>query len=505
MIKVKKNFQLLFLISVIAMAFFLRSYHLSTDLLFHRDQGVHSLDIWEIWHDKKLSLLGPTSDTDGLTHAPIYYWLMLPSYALSGGDPVVASLFQIIMEVLSLPFLFLAVKKLFNKKTAIITLLLYTFSYRLICYSRWLVNVTPILPLTNVLLFLLADIWKIKASLNAFLSALVVGVATQIDAAVGLFLLPVVFYANRKNLKLKRLGLILLGFLLPAFPLLVFELRHDFVLSNAVLNFSRGGGGIGFSFKILFGNFKILKEEVTHMLFSALPSFIVVIITALGLFFVKNLPQKKLIYAFLLLHFLTLSLFQRGAISFFFVGLLPLLLAIIAFAISKFPQKIMIICLGLIIGLNIFHLKKIYQPTNALIPIGNANLITIQDRKNIIDWIYKKADGQSFAIWYYTIPYYQEEVWDYMFFWYAEPKYGYLPEATHGFSPNELKEAKIFFSVFEPELDRPQFFTTWHNQIGLNFGEVIDQYQTNDLHVRVHEWDGIEWKIDLTTSSFPFR
>src|SRR4030065_2342674 len=150
----KKREPLIFFIIIIA-GLFLRFYKINTDLLFHRDQGLHSLAIWNVWHEHKFSLLGHPSDVDGLIHAPIYYWLMLPAYALSGGDPAVASLFQIIFEMLSLPFLYLAVKRLFSRSTALVTLTLYTFSYGLICSSRWLVNVTPILPLTNLFIYYL--------------------------------------------------------------------------------------------------------------------------------------------------------------------------------------------------------------------------------------------------------------------------------------------------------------------------------------------------------------
>ena len=122
MVKVKKTLSILpylFLFSMVLVFFLIRSYHLSSDLLFHRDQGLHSLSIWQIWHEGKLSLLGHPSDVDGLFHAPIYYWLMLPVYALSGGDPAVASLFQIGLEALSLPFLFIALKRLFNSKASL--------------------------------------------------------------------------------------------------------------------------------------------------------------------------------------------------------------------------------------------------------------------------------------------------------------------------------------------------------------------------------------------------
>ena len=461
------------------LAFCLRTHHLSTDLLFHRDQGLHSLSIWNIWHEGKLSLLGPLSDVDGLTHAPIYFWLMLPAYALSGGDPAVASLFQITLEVLSLPLLFFAIKRLFNSRTALLTLLIYSVSYGGIGLSRWLVNVTPILPLTNLLLFLLTHNPKV------FITSLVVGIITQMDAAIGVFLLPFIFWFFRSRFNIKTIILIMAGFLLPALPLLVFELRHNFVITQAVLNFSgKSGHGLGLNPSVFIANLGVLFTEINKII-SYPYIYISSILFVFGLYKVKQLKNHNFIYAFLLIPFICLSFFQRGAIGFFLISLLPLSLAISIYGLQSlsgltYPLLILILCLNLI------QLPNVYKPNNALTPIGNANIITLQDRKNIIDFMYQQANGEQFSVWFYTIPYFQEEVWDYMLYYYAEPKYGYLPEQTTGFSPNDLKTSQYFFAVYEPDEDRPTKLESWQKETVKNFGPSIKTFSTHDLYINLH-------------------
>ena len=477
-------FKYLFPLAIILVFFFLRSYNLSSDLLFHRDQGLHSLSIWQIWHEGKISLLGHPSDVDGITHAPIYYWLMLPAYALSGGDPAIASLFQIGLEAISLLFLFLALKRLFNTKTARLTLILYTFSYGLISYSRWLVNVTPIFALTNFLLFTLSfkkQNWKTLLS-----SALLVGVVTQCNAAIGIFLFPFLLWFYLRSFKFSNLILLLLGFLLPAFPLFIFELRHNFVLSNALLGFSGGGQGLGLPFKTLISNTHVFFTEMSHI--TSYPfTWPAVVLFLLGLFQVRHLKSKTLIYAYLLIPFISLSFFQRGAISFFLVSLFSLSLAVIAYFISSLSHFLMVIIVSVLILFNLSNLPQVYQPTNALTPIGNANLITLQDRKNTLDWMYQQADGQPFSVWFYTIPYFQEEVWDYMFFWYGQKQYGYLPEKTSSFSPNDLQDSKIFFAVWEPDVDQPTKLNSWHQEVVNNFGDFVGEFNTHDLSMRKYD------------------
>ena len=483
MVKVRKLPLQIFLFAIVFTFIFLRSHHLSTDLLFHRDQGLHSLSIWQIWHEKDFSLLGHPSDVDGLTHAPIYYWMMLPAYALSAGSPFVASLFQIILEAISLPFLFFALKKLFNSRTAYLSLILYTFSYGLICYSRWLVNVTPIFALNNFLLFTLS--FKKQNKKTLFISALLVGVITQCNAAIGVFLFPFLLYFYLRRFKWSSLFLLLLGFLLPAFPLFAFEIRHHFVLSQALLGFSSGGQGLGLPFATLVSNIKVLFTELSHLL-SHPYTWPVMVLFPLGLFQVRKLKSKQLIYSYLLIPFLGLAFFQRGAIGFFLASLFPLCLAVISFSIVSLPHLLSLILTICLLIINISHLPKIYQPTNALTPIGNANLITLQDRKNILDWMYLQSGGKPFSVWFYTIPYFQEEVWQYMFLWYGQQEYGYLPEKMSSFSRQELEDSRFFFSVWEPDGDQPSKLESWQERIESDFGLSQDEFSSHDLRVRLY-------------------
>lgn len=473
-----------YLFLLLFLAFFLRVFHLNTDLLFHRDQGLHSLAIYQIWHEHHLSLLGHPSDVDGLYHAPIYYWLMTPAYLLTDGDPAAASIFQITLEILTLPFFFIAIKRLFNRRTALYTLILYIFSYGLISYSRWLVNVTPILPFTHLLLYLLS-FPKPYSNLQLFLSSLIIGLITQLNAAIGIFLFPLILYLSLP-LKILRQPLVIIGFLLPATPLLLFDLRHQFVITHAILNFLHSpDAGLTNPLSILINNTSILFQQINQLAFYPL-TFISGLLFILGLIQAFKLPRRHLIYTYLFIPFFFLAFFKRGAIGFFLIALLPLCLALIGHAISSFPQSISLSLLTAAIFLNLLYLPLIYRPTNALIPIGDSNLITLQDRKNTIDWVYSKANHQPFSLWYYTLPYYQEEVWDYLFLTYALPKYGYLPEKTSSFSRSELTDSNFFFTIYEPDSDHPDTLLNWLNRANTDFGLPSSGYTSHDLHTQMY-------------------
>lgn len=480
-LSILKRKDTLFVISLIILSTIIRVWNINKDLLFQHDQGMVAMDVYRIWHDKKISLIGPMSDVDGLVHSPIYYWVLTPVFALAKSEVWIPAVFQILLEMFSLPFLYLTAKKLFDRKTAVITLILYAVSYGLVSYSRWFITVPMSLPLTNLLLYSL--VYK----KGAFLSSLLVGTITQLDAAVGVFYFPFLFFHYRKEINLKKILIIVGAFLIPAIPLIIFQFRHDFVNFRAVLNyFLNKEAGVGFNFLVYWNNLNILLRQIGNLfLFPFISAASIVF--AWAIYMVSKTKSKAFVFSYLLIPFIFLGFFQRGAISFFNIAALPLCLMLLSYAFSKLPKVLIYPVLIAIIGLNAFYLGNIYKPNNALIPIGDDNVITLEDRKNVIDWMYQKAGGESFSFWTYVLPYFQEYTWDYLFLTYAPQKYGYLPEKTKSFSKGDLKYSKYFFDTYEADDDNPDRQNAWFAEIEKEFGKVNDSFSSHDLHVELRE------------------
>lgn len=477
----KKRGEVLFILGIVAVSFIIRIWGINHDLLFQHDQGMVAMEVYPIWHDKKISLIGPRSDVDGLTHSPVYYWLLAPVFAFAKSDVWIPAVFQIILEMLSLPFLYLAAKKLFDKKTATIALVLYSVSYGLVSYSRWFITVPLILPLTNLLLYALVY------NKDLFLSSLLVGFITQLDAAVGVFYFPFLLFHYRKKINVRKLLIIIFAFLIPAIPLIVFQFRHDFVGVRAIYVFMTSkGAGVGFSLMVFWNNLGILLRQITNLfIFPFINAGTIVF--AWALYLVSKTKSRGLVFSYLLIPFIFLGLFQRGAISFFNIAALPICLIVLSYAFSRVNRVIMYITILLVIVLNVCYLANIYKPNNALIPIGDENVITLQDRKNIIDWMYQKANGEAFSLWTYVLPYYQEYTWDYLFLTYASPKYGYLPEKTKSFSRGELKSSKYFFDLYEIDHDNPHRQNSWFSDIQKQFGNMTQSYSSHDVYIELRE------------------
>lgn len=473
------------LILVVILGLVPRLWRITADLQIHFDQGLHALETWNIWHEGKFTLLGHMTDTAGVFHGPIYYWLMTPAYAMGGGDPAAAAIFQILLQVAGIFFLADLARRMFSLRVAIVACLLYATSYGYISYARWLSNVTPTFLLS--LIFFWAA-WRVYQNETKFLplAALFASLTTQMNGAIGIFLYPILAWlVVVKRVGGKELGVAALAAALPHLPQLVFELRHDMVVTRAVLGFSAASGrGLGWPAAVLVGNLQVLYSELVKLISWPWPVITSFLLLAAGVdsWRRRRLAAIKFLWISSAIFVVGLSLWQRGAVLFFFVPLFALATILLAGTLVRL-RSVGVGVLILVLGLNGYHWRNFLIPTFALTPIGTFNLITNADRKNAIDWIYQRASGRPFAVWIYTIPYYWDQPWVYYFAWYGKSKYGYLPEKTGGFSPGDLRQAEVFFAIYEPDDNQPQRLAQWLDEVGKNFGPTAASFTSNDARV----------------------
>jgi len=489
------------LIAVFMLGLIPRLWRINTDLMIHFDQGMHSQDVYDIWRDGKISLLGHMTDTDGIFHGPLYYWFMIPAYAVGGGDPAAAAVFQILLQMAAVFFLFDLARRLAGERAAWIASVLYSASYGYASYSRWLSNVTPALPFSVVFfwaghLLFLGRVWALPVA--AFLASVI----TQHNGAIGVFLYPILLWmliASRTYKKVTPSLWLLSGVLLalPHIPLLLFELRHGFVVTRAILSFmgaSPAGsgipGGVTVSPSVWLVNLNSIFREMYHLTSYSWPAVTALLLLAGLVKIIKNRTTHpaRFIAVPVVLFMFFLSFYRRGAIGFFLTPLFPLLTILIAWVISGLSRKVRAVLLVLLVGINVFHWGSFLTPSLALTPIGTANIITNRDRKNVVDWIYSRSGGKPFAVWIYTIPYFLDDPWTYYFNWYGRDRYGYLPESTANFSPGDLKQAEYFFNIYEPDFNSPARLENWLSHTQTNFGPVIKQYSSGGARVEQRTW-----------------
>ena len=488
-LNIKKN---KFLLIIFLIAVFLRTYNIKHTLLFHYDQGYHGLAIKHIWDNKDLTLLGHKADVEGIFHSSLFYYLMLPLYLISGWNPVGVSTILAVIDAISVVFIYLTAKKLFDQKTGLISALLYAVSYSVISYSRWLSNVT-LIPFLSSLMFYLLALSGGKKIRYYSLALFVAGVIAQLNGAIGFFLLPLlVIYLIyfKKDLLKNMLNLIKFFFYysFPSIGLLVFDIRNSFLVTKSIVNLFTSSENNWLTSLGLQRVIRIISSQLTNLLtyqsiFMALALLMIIVYSYKKIWVKKEKKhvRAKEVLALVLTYIFLLFIYQ-GIHDFFIVAIIPLMVIAIGWSLGflfRYPllKYMSIAVLATTVLLNLYHWTGFLRPNFNLVPIGTRNLITLEDRIKAIDYMYGKAADMPFRTEIYIIPYYQEEPWDYVFNWYAYSKYGYIPQ----------DEADKVFLIYEPDYDYHYRLDTWLDKANEKYGEVKSNFKSNSLIVEERE------------------
>ena len=214
----------------------IRFWNFSQSQYFIWDQG---RDIWQIQAiiNGDFTLIGPTTGIAGFFLGPIWFYLGVPGLLLGGGSPWVLNAWFILVASLSLPFFWLLSHQLFgNKRWAMLNAYLLTLVPGSITGSLTIWNPLLSLPL------MAGAIWTLlqaRRSLpHLLLSFFLLGLALQSEFAYAVFLVGPLWLAIpwlRSKFKWQEMALSAVVIGVTLFPQLLFEFRHNLVMTNGVI------------------------------------------------------------------------------------------------------------------------------------------------------------------------------------------------------------------------------------------------------------------------------
>lgn len=301
-VKKEKNI-FLALILILVFATFLRLIRVPEYMTFLGDEGRDVLIVKEmvdIWH---FPLIGPPMSVGNIYLGPLYYYMMFIAMAPFGLNPVAAVVMNGFIGVFTVGLVYLLARLLYSKKAGLISAFLYAISPVTILYSRtsWNPNPAPFFSLIAMI-----SLYLIHKSGNfnwLLLTGLAIGAALQMHY-LSLLLIPIailicayeLFY--RKNKKLVTFNFIkgvligISGFILVMSPLIIFDLRHDFMNFKAAQEIFTSKETIGVS---IFDNLSKIPEIYNFNLIgrylageNTMLIYIVSILLISGLFIRKN-------------------------------------------------------------------------------------------------------------------------------------------------------------------------------------------------------------------------
>lgn len=418
------------------------------NFLFNMDNARDMVDVREMVVLKKLRLTGPTSAIEGLYNGPGWYYFLAVPFLLSGGDPYSAILMEIVLWAIGGFFLL----KLVSKWGVWLILpigALWVASDYIVLANLYAFNPNPIILLTPLFIYLLIKYLEKGKMVYGALTWFLAGLFFNFEMNFGIFtpviiLFCIIMTKNTKFLRQKGFWIGLSVFVLALLPQAIFDLKHQFIMSKAVLKYLSEHSGNNLNF---FLHFKALTDNFYNVFSSTLMNHkiftLIILIVSIPVVynFIKNRDKERLVLvglAFVAIPFLGYLILPVNVNPWHLGGEMAASLIFIAYILKKlmeggiYGKAVSIILATSIILFGLLDIRGYF--VNSL---GSPNLDPSLYRNEIaaIDYVYKYANGQNFKV-YIFMPSVYDYPYQYLFWWYGRKKYGYIP-AEYAYAPNK--------------------------------------------------------------------
>lgn len=230
-------------ILLVLIGIFLRFYKLDEFVTFLGDQGRDAIIIKRIITFEHFPAIGPVSSVGGVFLGPFYYYLMAPFLLLFNFNPLGLAFGSAVFSIAGFIVAYLIIKKELNKKIALFFLALVVFSSTQIDFARfsWNPNLLPIFSFFT--LYFLYQVVTTRKYIYPVLLGAFLSFSIQLHY-LGLFLfLPIIVFfiinqLKNKNFFISQFPKFLissLSFLLFSSPLIIFDLKHNFLNTNSFI------------------------------------------------------------------------------------------------------------------------------------------------------------------------------------------------------------------------------------------------------------------------------
>lgn len=433
------------------------------------------LALAQIIETHKLPLIGPTSGLNGLFYGPWWYYLLLPSFLTFFGNPSGVIFFMCLTGMETVYFSYVLAKKISGTFAALLFASLISVSPVMVSLSSqiWSPNLAPFF-IGVFLLFLYVIFFNVKEKQSirkrdAFFVGLLLSLLLDSEIVFGvLFSVGTVLsllFIGKKQIKVMHGMWFSLGFIFILLPRIIFEFRHDFLMTKTVI-------GYIFQWPSAHTNSSFFSQIYSRaMTLETLWAETIAFNNHFFALFLLTLIVFSFVYFYRKANYMEKSFLQVGVciLGTFFIGLLAfpgdvwthylvglplmylLLLMISLTFIWRYGGKLknfslVMACILVIVNLNpIRILEDINKPAWE----GDASLY--RNQLTVVDYVYKQAGGKPFKYIVYTPPVH-DYTYKYLFSWYGKSKYGYMP--------NE-KNQGMFFVILESDLQYPERLTDW--------------------------------------------
>lgn len=482
---------------------------LSHNFVFGFDQGRDYMAVRSIVVDKKITLIGSeigagAAGFQGIFHGPFYFYSLTIPFILFGGDPYGGVALMFVFGILTLILSYHFGNKLFGKPFGIVLATLVGISAPVIAQSRMFWNTNPsslfiLLSLYFTYLSLKNDNGLLSSKThknysatsthfiqrmdyrNLFLAAFFAAftynfqLAIAIQMCLTLFIFLFIFKEFRK---ITKVGMVILGFVVGFFPMILFEVRHNFMAIRGLLNylFKPKDTAITSKFLELHG-----KDNLGTFIFSFLDSFprsswlppviaFLILFILFWYFFLKekDIHLKKFLlflFASSFVSFFVFMLMRNSLYAYYITNLILVYLILISYVIAKaviYHKTIPLLFVSVIAISAVFEFIPSTIRTFQYDVRDYGGIAKFSGKKDAIDYIYRDAGNKKFGLLIFSPPIYTYP-YDYILSWYGKKQYNFIPKP----------EKKVdFYLLIEPDSKKPWTYKGWLQTVIKN-GRII--------------------------------
>jgi hypothetical protein len=236
------NKELLILVLLTILYIAIRTVHFNLHLDFSTDQATSSSQVLDIVRKREPILIGPrfTLEYNGryTFFGPAPYYFQMIFLLLGDFEPIMSSYYFMLFSALMIFPLFLGMKLLINQKAAFFMVIFYSLLPFFLNYSRFLWNPNSQFVLLPLLVLLMGIFHKKKNVLAFFILSLSLGIILEFHYIFSLIILGLlIYYFFILKLGIKYFLVFIAGIILGMSPLIVFDLRNHFYISQTIYLF----------------------------------------------------------------------------------------------------------------------------------------------------------------------------------------------------------------------------------------------------------------------------
>lgn len=442
-----KNYKLIIAILVIGVIFrlFLTA---NGNFLFNMDNARDMVDVREMMVLHKWRFTGPTSAIEGLFNGPAWYYLLAVPFLISHGDPYGSILVQIILWVIGGFFLLKLVSR-WGKWLMVPIGAVWVSSDYIVLANLYAFNPNPVTLLSPLFIYLLVEYLKTGKAWFGIAVWFLGGLFFNFEMNFGVFtpliiFLSIIFTKNFRLMRQKWFWAGIAAFVLTLMPQVIFDLKHQFIMSKALLKHLSENSGPGLN---IANRVQIISEsfyntfQATLMNHQLLTRIILVLSVPVIYSFFRKVQKDVVFFVsliFVFVPFLGYLIMPVKVNPWHLGGEMAVSLILIAYLLKeliggRYISKIVAVVLtALVVWFSLFNLGNFFVNDFGK---QNADPSLFKNEIAAIDYVYKYAKGKNFKA-YVFMPSIYDYPYQYLFWWYGNKKYGYIP-FEYAYNPNE--------------------------------------------------------------------